>query len=204
MTRFVAGLDIGKVQDYTALAVLEEVEDGDDGGGDPGNTGRQYHIRHLQRFDLGTLYPDISNKVKEVMQDQELKGRTGLVVDAPGVGAPLVDMLKLAGIRPLVAITITGGTTVSGEGLVRNVPKRDLVTTMSILLQTGRLKVSDDLPDALLLLQELMEFKVKIDPLTAHDSYGAWREGQHDDLVLAVALACWWGEQGPRLKVLMG
>ena len=32
---------------------------------------------------------------------------------------------------------------------------------------------------------------MKIDPLTAHDSYGYAREGIHDDLVLAVALACW-------------
>ncbi len=29
----------------------------------------------------------------------------------------------------------------------------------------------------------------------AHDSYGAWREGTHDDLVLAVALALWAGER---------
>ena len=34
---------------------------------------------------------------------------------------------------------------------------------------------------------------MKIDPLTAHDSYGAWREGAHDDMVLAVAIAVWWG-----------
>ena len=33
-----------------------------------------------------------------------------------------------------------------------------------------------------------------IDPRTTHDSYAAWREQAHDDLVLAVALACWWGE----------
>ena len=42
---------------------------------------------------------------------------------------------------------------------------------------------------------------VQIDPLTAHDSYGAWREKEHDDLVLAVALACWYGERGHRFKV---
>jgi hypothetical protein len=41
-----------------------------------------------------------------------------------------------------------------------------------------------------------LNFRVKIDPLTAHDSYGAWREGQHDDLVLAVALAVWFAEHG--------
>ena len=27
-----------------------------------------------------------------------------------------------------------------------------------------------------------------------HDSYGAWREKAHDDLVLAVAMAVWVGE----------
>ena len=45
------------------------------------------------------------------------------------------------------------------------------------------------------LVQELLNFRVTIDPRTAHDSYAAWREGMHDDLVLAVAMACWWGER---------
>jgi len=39
-----------------------------------------------------------------------------------------------------------------------------------------------------------MNFKVKIDPQTAHDSYSAWREADHDDLVLSVALAAWFAE----------
>jgi hypothetical protein len=30
---------------------------------------------------------------------------------------------------------------------------------------------------------------------TTHDFYEAWREGDHDDLVLSVALACWAGER---------
>jgi hypothetical protein len=42
--------------------------------------------------------------------------------------------------------------------------------------------------------EEPLNFKVEIDPKTAHDSYTAWRENQHDDLVFAVALACWLGE----------
>jgi hypothetical protein len=45
------------------------------------------------------------------------------------------------------------------------------------------------------LVQELLAFRVKIDPLTAHDSYGTWREGAHDDLVLATAVAAWWAER---------
>ena len=61
-----------------------------------------------------------------------------------------------------------------------------------MLLQTGRLKVAAGLKDARTLVHELLRFRVKIDPLTAHDSYGAWREGAHDDLVLAVAIAVWY------------
>jgi hypothetical protein len=32
----------------------------------------------------------------------------------------------------------------------------------------------------------------------AHETFGVWRQGQYDDLVLAVALACWWAERQPR------
>jgi hypothetical protein len=42
------------------------------------------------------------------------------------------------------------------------------------------------------LRQELLNFRRKINLKTAHDSYEHWREGDHDDLVLAAGLACWW------------
>jgi len=51
------------------------------------------------------------------------------------------------------------------------------------------------LPEAATLVQELLAFQVKLTP-QGHDTYGTWREGNHDDLVLAVALTCWYGEQG--------
>jgi hypothetical protein len=41
------------------------------------------------------------------------------------------------------------------------------------------------------LRKELLSFRRKIDLRTAHDSYEHWRESDHDDLVLAAALACW-------------
>jgi hypothetical protein len=41
--------------------------------------------------------------------------------------------------------------------------------------------------------KELLAFRVKI-IVTPHDTYEPWRERAHDDLVLAVALACWYGE----------
>ena len=100
-------------------------------------------------------------------------------------------MLGQRGLEP-IAITITGGDSVTYDHGWR-VPKRDLVGGVQVLLQTDRLKFSADIPAVPQLVQELLAFRVKIDPLTAHDSYGAWREGAHDDLVLAVAVTTWWG-----------
>ncbi len=190
MYNFLLGVDLGQVQDYTALAVIEKKEL--HFGAKP----CEYHIRHLERLKLGTPYPAIVERVKQLMLSPQLCGRTALVVDATGVGIPVVDMFKRAGLCP-TAITITGGDAVNRDKDGFRVPKRDLITTLQVLFQSGRLKVAAELPEARVLVEELLNFKVKINPKTAHDSYEAWREGIHDDLVLAVALACWYGEQQP-------
>ena len=74
-------------------------------------------------------------------------------------------------------------------------PKRDLASAPLVLMQNKQLKIAEGLQLADTLKRELLNFKVKINISTAHDSYEAWREGDHDDLVLAVAMACWCGER---------
>lgn len=183
MSEFFIGLDLGQVQDYTAIAVVEYL-------------GNQYHVRHLERLKLGTPYPEVADHVSSLIG--RLKDSTSrLVVDATGVGKPVVDLLKQKGLYP-VAITITGGdSVVQVDSRNWRVPKRDLVSNLQVLLQTRQLKVAGGLDLASVLVQELLAFKVKIDLKTAHDSYSAWREGAHDDLVLATALACWWASNRP-------
>jgi hypothetical protein len=70
-----------------------------------------------------------------------------------------------------------------------------------VLFQTEKLKIADELPDVKTLIEELINFKVKIST-SGHDSYEAWREGQHDDMVLSLAIGCWFGEKiGLRKKI---
>ena len=91
-------------------------------------------------------------------------------------------------------IQITGGDAVTYDKGLRRVPKRDLVSAARVAFQAGRLKIAATLPHAETLTRELQTYQVKISLDTAHDSYGAWREGAHDDLVLALCLALWTGE----------
>jgi len=184
MSKFYVGLDLGQSSDYTALSVLDQVASGNESS---------YQVRHLERV-RGVPYPQIVTKVTEIMRSPALTGQAALVVDQTGVGAPVVDLFRQAGLDP-VGVLIHGGDKASHEGDTWRVPKRDLVGSLQVLFQGGRLKISKKLPLAFVLQNELLNFKVKIDPVTAHDSYSAWREADHDDLVLSVAMAAWWAEQ---------
>src|SRR5689334_13710545 len=70
---------------------------------------------------------------------------------------------------------------------------RQLVSTMQVLLQARRLKVAPALAEAELLAREMANFRAKA--TTAPEQAEPWREGAHDDLVLAVAVAAWQGER---------
>ena len=148
-------------------------------------------LRHLERFELGTRYPVIIDRIRGLLSSGALRNkRVALLVDKTGVGASVVDSLARAGLSP-IAVTIHGGSRVSRDEHGYRVPKRDLVSAVQVLLQNGRLRIAEGLPLAETLRSELLNFRLKIDPKTAHDSYEHWREADHDDLVLAAAMACW-------------
>lgn len=183
---FFIGLDLGQTNDYTALSILEQrIVDGKS----------SYAVRKLERV-RGLPYPDIVGKVTQIMRSPSMIDESVLVVDQTGVGAPVVDLFRESGLYP-IGVLIHGGDRVAHEGSTWRVPKRDLVGLLQVLLQNSRLKVAGKLKLGPVLQREMLNFKVKIDPATAHDSYSAWREDEHDDLVLAVALAAWYGENGP-------
>ena len=181
-THFV-GLDLGQQGDYTALSVLER-------------SGEGYDVRHLERFELGTRYEAVARRASAILASPKLRGRPLLVVDATGVGRPVVEMLEAEGLHP-VSVTITGGDSVTRGDTPREyrVPKRDLATTLQVLLQGGRLRIAKGLPMADVLRAEMQSFKIKVNLQTGHDSYEHWRDGDHDDLVLSVAMAAWAAEQ---------
>jgi hypothetical protein len=191
MSKFYVGLDLGQANDYTALSVLEQIHS-------EGVAETSYHVRHLERV-RNVPYPEIVSKVSSTLRSSALAGNVSLVVDQTGVGAPVVDLFRQAGLNP-IGVMIHGGDRATNEGDTWRVPKRDLVGTLQVLLQGGRFKVAAKLALGPVLSQEMLNFKVKIDPVTAHDSYSAWREQDHDDLVLSVALAAWWAERQPNVQ----
>ena len=193
LATFYLGLDLGQTTDFTALAVVERRYPPPSGNEYPDPV---YLLRHLHRFPLGTSYTAIVSAVAELVSTEQLRYQSVLTVDQTGVGRPLVEMLRKADMRcRIVAETITAGQTVSvaDDGSFR-VPKKELVTCLQILLQANRLKIVRSLPAASLLVSELLNFRVKI-TAAANETFEAWRERDHDDLVLALAIAVWYAER---------
>jgi hypothetical protein len=187
------GLDLGQVQDPSALVVLQVHWP------TPSATQPEYHLRYLERA-FGKPYPWVVRWVKAVLKQLPRQAKVALVVDQTGVGRPVVDMLTQAGLDP-IGITLHGGDTTTIDGVTVRLPKRDLVGALQVCLQSSRLKIAQSMPGAQQLIDELLAFRVKIDLATAHDSYSAWRERDYDDCVLATALAVWWGEKEAKQRV---
>jgi hypothetical protein len=175
--RFVLGIDLGQAHDYTALVVLERA-------------GNELHARHLERLPLGVSYPDQVAQIVALVGSQPLARDVLVAVDGTGVGRAVTDLLRtaLGPLRtPLVAITITGGIAASRSGSRWSVPKRDLIASAQIALQTKRLKVASSLASAQTLVDELTSYRIAISD-DGRDSYGNGREAPNDDLVLALAI----------------
>jgi hypothetical protein len=193
------GLDLGQKRDYSALAIVECTRAVTNGGEKDEITA--LNCIHLQRWQLHTSFPDIVADVVRMINNLNPAlspdGRPTLAVDASGVGAPVIDLFKREQIKAqLKPIQIVGGANVSSEFGMTRVPKRDLVSCVQVGLQSRTLKIASGLPDAETLVRELQNFQVKITD-AANDTYGAWREGTHDDLVLAVALTLWCASRPP-------
>ncbi len=69
------------------------------------------------------------------------------------------------------------------------VPKKALLRPLVAAMDVGRLKVAKGLPETEAFQREFLAFQRQITE-SGHDAFEG--VGEHDDLVIAVALACWW------------
>lgn len=187
--RYWVSLDCGQAHDYSAALVVKR-------------TAGELHVGSVDRAPLRTPYPAIARAVVRKCCELEPVGafgerpEIGLIVDAGGVGRAVADLVR-AEIRALARpdspkirfwpVSATGGGRVTLGGGFINAPKRDLITAAVVALQDGRLKIGD-VPHADTLISELQEYRAKLTSRGHTTFEGA---GRNDDLVYALALACW-------------
>jgi hypothetical protein len=192
------GVDLGQRKDPTAIAVVE--------GRDRNDGEREFAARGLTSLPLGTSYPDVVARLRDTIDglEPQLQGeRPPIWLDATGLGTPVVDMCRSAGMQ------VTPCYFTHGDRLVENstewswsVGKGLLVAKLQVILQTKRLLLPNT-PTAKQLADELLSYEIRINP-RANDTYGAFRVGAHDDLVTALGLAILAAARRGSIGVAMG
>jgi hypothetical protein len=178
------GLDLGQRVDHTAMALVTPVMEAD-GGFDYVRWMQprveRLRVVYLERLPLGTRYFEVARRVRELMGRTAGAGRCEVVADATGVGLPVVEILRTAGIAAtIVPVTITSGGEARRGPAAWHVPRRDLLAKLVVELEQGRLRLPAGSPLAGRLREEIAGVQA-----------GPGRGGGHDDLVFALALASW-------------
>jgi hypothetical protein len=195
-SRFSIGVDLGQRRDPSAVAVVERLRTSPQF--DPATWSMcqpesepRLVIRHLERIPLGTPYTEVAARIVHLARQPEIAGACRLVVDATGVGMPVLDMLRAAAPGcPIAPVLITGGQSARFDGKIWYVPKMELMARLQSLFESKQLAISGRLRESPALVRELLDIR------TAHIPSGRARAGaeganQHDDLAMAVALALW-------------
>jgi hypothetical protein len=103
----------------------------------------------------------------------------------------VVDLLQRAQLGcGIEAVILTGGERESSAAGVRCVPKQDLVAGLRVMLENRELGLPLKYGPSRLLVKEMAEMESWMGG-RGGVTFGARREGAHDDLVMASALACW-------------
>jgi hypothetical protein len=159
-----------------------------------------YVCRYLRRWlPPATAYPVLLSELAVMLQGP--LEWSDLIVEAGPSIRPVVAMLRKhrlrASIRP-VEVKVSAEDTYVGDAW--RVGKGSLIETTRQVLQEERMTFDEQMPAEVMastpsvrtIYQALLTYPFEPAP-SANEAF-AVREGEYDDLVLAVTLACWYGE----------
>jgi hypothetical protein len=194
------GLDLGRRESRSALAVIERVHQ-PTGARDAASyepvLRLRFVVRHLEAFRPGLPYLRVVRRLERLLNEPRrlgayelrpghaLRPRQTLVVDASGVGAPVVEAFQAirleASLRP---ITITGAGRPGADAFgTTQVARRDLLSNLRLLMERGLLRLPRRLHERLDLVDECLRATARSGPA-------------HDDRLMALALAAWQATRG--------
>jgi hypothetical protein len=184
------GLDLGMSVDHSAVVVVQYE-----------SLTKVHNVVYHQRFPLEIGYPRIIDAVCELYHLTNSVGQSCLLIDQTGVGHPIFESFRKKGLGP-IGVNITSGVDEVKKSMKRyNVPKRNLVDSLKVILQERKLRIAAGISHTDYLIEELLNFELRYSQ-HGNDIYGSSRH--HDDLVVALMLPLWFRERDPwyRIKFL--
>ena len=186
----IISLSLGTVAEPSALVMVQPRTEFSQSGGErwARDSKNYFDVTWIERFPAGRPIPAVVARACELISDKRLADNYPLLLDITSTGAAPARAFEGRGIYPvLVDLTNTAAAEQSGSAM--RVPLRDVIGAAQVVLQTARLKVASELELAGTLVADLTAFDAK--PVARNMDL---RGGRNADLVFALAVALWWGD----------
>jgi len=196
----IIGVDLGRLADSTTLNILADRLIASPttphpslkkykGGRPPTILTRVYDVLEIGVLK-GYSYPDIARRISMLCNHPKISKPYDLILDATGVGIAVFEMLRAPPyyLNPY-GIVSTGGNAPTQSPWGMNVPKKDLIDNFTLLFSQERIKIPRTLEHYDKFEEQYNNF-VRL----ANGGYGNLDESIHDDIVMGVAVALWYGE----------
>ncbi len=149
---YVTGVDLARIEDYTVIITMCR---------------ETRHVVNMQRCN------DVDwNVQKEMIIDEVNKYQSMAIVDATGVGDPIFEDLRRAGVN-------------AKPFKINNVNKKELIDRLAVSIEQRLITF----PDIIALTDELKSFAYELTP-SRNIKFSA-PPGLHDDCVISLSLAVW-------------
>jgi hypothetical protein len=194
---FLIGLSVGQGGQPTGIAVLEKFK--------PPSQLAAYECRYLRRWlPPDTAYPKLRAELALMLNGP--LAECHLIVEAgPSIGA-VITMLRRHQLNAYIrGIELKASAVDDRCGDTWNVSKGLVIETTRQVLQEERLVFDERMPSQVAattppvqtIYQAILNYPYNKTP-PANEAFAS-RDGEYDDLVLPVALACWFGDRHMRV-----
>lgn len=187
---FIISLDPAQLRDWSAVAVVEMKFAPQEGAK---SAHFKYELKAMNRKQ-GLPYDQIVNWVVGIINNPKFnQGQPPVfLLDATGVGVAVKDMLRAKGIRPK-AITITAGEATTRVGPEFHVGKARLIGKFLGAFDAGKVEVNPNMPIWPQVEREMLSFRAEMS--TQGRVKMEAEQGENDDMLLALCMAVWYGEE---------
>lgn len=188
--RYSVCLDVGSEQDHSVFTVLRYIDARIKNPAGEDIDLPHYGLVYLEQMPLKTQYPEIIARAAYILDS--MRHNAHFLVDATGVGNPVVQMMQH--LNPIPIVIVSGHTVNQRETGGYNVPKREIVTSLQAVMHGRRLQIAKGLDHIEQLKKEILGFKMKVRD-SGSIGWEAASERTHDDIVMSLGVNVWYNEK---------
>ena len=212
MREYIVSVDIGQRTDPFCVHIYRDFAKIVDGSEVLKTDDRIVHYLDLMYEDQakGLEYETMADYLATLVRHTAISNNYDMVVDSTGIGSAIVEMLRKRRLNPIPIWYTSSGSvkeiyTPMGQifssqhtlGSARalkeiHVPKADLVSSGMVLMQQGRLRITEGVKHIQRITTQLDRFKRFVDERTRRVTYEAESEAVHDEDVVCYLMAAWW------------